>query len=265
MWGLLLVLLLLTAPVQAAPGRHARQIQILQAAVKHQPARALRYRFVLAGDNRDGNAVFMQILRHASTYKPAFMLHSGDFVPLGRKAEYRQLLALLDQVRFPVFLAMGNHDAYQGGERWYRTFLGSPDDYFDYGPDRFVLLNNAAGQLTSQQLQWLDRILSAPRRHRFVVMHYPPQSLIWFHAFAQGAAELRKIVIKHRVQAVLMGHMHIYDSYTDEGVRWIVSGGAGAPLYRMPLYFSAEGGAFPHFVAFDVTPRGVQETVVRLR
>ncbi len=260
-----MALLLLTPTAQATPGRHARQIQTLQTTVKQQPAKALRYRFVLAGDNRDGNTVFQQILTQASAHQPAFMLHSGDFVPLGRKAEYHQLLTLLDQARFPVFLAMGNHDAYQGGERWYRTFLGSPDDYFDYGPDRFVLLNNAEGQLTAAQLQWLDRILSAPRRYRFVVMHHPPRSLIWFHAFAQGAAELRKIVIKHRVQAVLMGHMHIYDSYTDQGVRWIVSGGAGAPLYRMPLYFSAEGGAYPHFVVFEVTPRGVRESVVRLR
>lgn len=249
---------------QSRPLRHERQVQALQKGLQAQKHKALTYRFIVAGDNRDGNHVLRRLLQRAADFQPTLMLHSGDFVPLGRRDEYLELLQLLDQAPFPVFLALGNHDAWQGGDRWYRQWIGSPDSYFDYGPDRFVLLDNSGAQLRPAQLKWLDQVLAVPRRYRFVVMHYPPRNLIWFHAFSEGADELRRIVSRRHVNYVFMGHLHIYDQLILEGVRWLVSGGAGAPLYRMPLYFSPQGGAYPHFVMMEVSPSGLREQIIRL-
>lgn len=87
--------------------RHERQIQRLQ----QQQSKQLAYRFVVAGDNRDGNTVLRRLLRRAVDFHPVLMLHSGDFVALGQRHEYLQLFHILDQAPFPVFLALGNHDA----------------------------------------------------------------------------------------------------------------------------------------------------------
>lgn len=61
-----------------------------------------------------------------------------------------------------------------------------------------------------------------------------------------------------------MGHLHIYDKLTLNGVHWLISGGAGAPLYPMPLYFSPQGGTYLHFVVIEVGPSGLREQIVRL-
>lgn len=222
------------------------------------------YRFVVAGDNRDGDAVLLKIFKRAQPFQPRFMLHSGDFVPAGRKSEYLAFLNLLKQASFPVLPAIGNHEIYNQGRRWFTAFFGPSDFVLDYGPDRFVWLDNAEKHVSQAQLKWLNQVLSIKKRYKFVVMHHPPQNIFWFYAFNEGSEALIKIVEKHKVNYVFMGHIHIYDKMESEGVKWLISGGAGAPLYRMPLYFSPEGGAFPHFVLIEVSPKGVSDKVIRL-
>jgi len=242
-------------------GRHQQGVVRLNHQLKKQKQPGSSYRFVVAGDNRDGNRILAQILQQAAKEHPDFMLHSGDFVALGQKQEYLNLLKLLDRAPFPIFAAMGNHEIYQGGEKWYRSYFGNPDFYFDVGPDRFVILNNANAALKPEQIQWLDQVLQRPRRYKFLLMHYPPQNLIWFYAFSEGANRLREVVTRHHVNYVFMGHIHIYDQLIQDGVHWLISGGAGAPLYRMPLYYSPQGGAYSHYVVMDISPEGIRETL----
>jgi 3',5'-cyclic-AMP phosphodiesterase len=253
-----LFLLGLSAELQAQPLNIYNRNQL------QKQSQTQSYTFVVSGDNRDGNSVLRKILKRAQDYQPRFMLHTGDFVPHGRKQEYLAFLKILQTASFPVLVAIGNHDALEQGRKWYKQFLGPQDFVFDYGPDRFVLLDNASKSLSKTQLAWLDRVLSEPKRYRFVVMHHPPQNLIWFYAFSEGAPELIKIIEKHHVNFVFMGHVHVYDKMISEGVQWVITGGAGAPLYRMPLYYSAQGGAYSHFLLMQVSPKGISEKIIKI-
>lgn len=220
------------------------------------------YSFVITGDNRDGDGVLKQILKQAAYYQPRFMIHTGDFVSQGYQREYLGFLSLLRRAAFPVLLAAGNHEIYNGGRKWFQRYIGPERFAFSYGPDRYIFLDNADGELRSDQLAWLENELQQSARYRFVVAHMPPRNLYWFHAFSTGAKEMMKLVERYKANYVLLGHMHIYDKMQHNGVNYVISGGAGGPLYRMPFYFSPEGGAYYHFVLLQISDRGIKERVV---
>lgn len=220
------------------------------------------YSIVITGDNRNGDGVLKQILSQAAYYQPRFMIHTGDFVAQGYQREYLGFLSLLRQAAFPVLLAAGNHEIYNGGRQWFQRYIGPERFAFAYGPDRYIFIDNADGELRADQLTWLEQQLQQPARYRIVVAHMPPRNLYWFHAFSTGAKEMMKLVERYKANYVLLGHMHIYDKMQHNGVNYLISGGAGGPLYRMPFYFSAEGGAYYHFVLLQLSDRGIKERIV---
>ena len=75
---------------------------------------------------------------------------------------------------------------------------------------------------------------------------------------------MMRLVELYKANYVFMGHVHIYDKMINRGVNYLISGGAGAPLFRMPLYFHEEGGAFNHFVLIQVSNQGIKEQIVPL-
>lgn len=252
-------------PVTAAPLNHppfnTTSLQRLRA-----KAKARTYRFVVTGDNREGNTVFRKILNQAQHYQPDFMLHSGDFVPRGSYLEYQQFSNILYGVPFPLLFALGNHEIYNPqGRKWFQQFMSRQTYFaFDIGPDRFIVADNANGDLSPGQLRWLEVQLQLRRRYKFVVMHMPPRNVIWFHAFGgPGAIRLLQLVEKYQVNYAFFGHIHIYDEMISNGVHYVVSGGAGAPMFQMPLYISPQGGAFPHFLVMDVSDKGIRQQLVK--
>lgn len=252
----------LLPPAQAADQRlNPQAIQRLQ---QHKSDKN-SYRFVVTGDNRDGDSIFLRILREAAQHQPRFMLHTGDFVSTGTYSQYQRFIGYLRPNPYPVLPVVGNHEVYQGGRKWYNQFFGPSYFAFTYGPDHYIFVDNADAKVSPGQLQWLEQQLQQKHRYTFVVMHMPPRNIIWFHAFGDGARPLMNLVEKYRANYVLMGHIHIYDKMVSNGVNYIVSGGAGAPLYRMPLYISPEGGAFSHYLLMHVSPEGIREEVVPLR
>lgn len=253
----------LPLPAQAE-SLNAAAIQKMHAQLqKGEQARS--YSFVVTGDNREGDGIFEQILQQAAYYRPRFMLHTGDFVASGQYRQYLGFMRYVQRAAFPVITALGNHDIIAQGRKWYQRYFGLSYFAFTYGPDRFMVLDNANGSLSDGQLHWLEGELKKPARYRFIAMHMPPQNIIWFHAFDQGARKLMTLASKYHVNYVFAGHIHVYDRMEYQGVVYIVSGSAGAPMYRMPLYIDPEGGAFYHFVLMQVSDAGIKEQIVHLK
>jgi hypothetical protein len=73
------------------------------------------------------------------------------------------------------------------------------------------------------------------------------------------------VLRRHRVDLVISGHDHAYERGDDEGLRYVVSGGGGAPLYRrrderaMTRSFASEH----HYVRVDVEREQVRFTTLR--
>lgn len=258
-WLALVFLLSTTRPALA----DARMVpQALARLKSHRQTQ--NYSFVVTGDNRDGDAIYVRILQQAAFYQPRFMLHTGDFVASGGQQQYRNFLAYSRQAAFPVLPVLGNHDVVGQGRRWYKNDVGPEEFSFQYGPDRFIFVDNSAYQVKPAQIKRLAAELRKPARYRFVVMHMPPSNMIWFHAFSEGARDVMKVLETHKANYVFLGHIHIFDKMTNNGVHYVVSGGAGAPLIRMPLYFSDRGGAYYHFVLMQVSGSGIKERVVTI-
>jgi hypothetical protein len=92
-------------------------------------------------------------------------------------------------------------------------------------------------------------------------MHIPPRTERWNtnHFFSRGAEELQKILANRKIPMAFFGHEHLYDEDLIGGVRYIITGGAGAPLYNPGF-----GEASYHFIVVKVKGNQASAEVVRL-
>lgn len=215
--------------------------------------------FVVLGDSRGNDEVFIKCLLSAARYQPLFIIHTGDAVSTGRQDQFLHFLALLQKTlpNVPVFVAAGNHeltnrDKSEKGKELFQQLIG-PLDYVLDLPEinaRFIVLDNSSHALASNQIDYLKRQLSTDNRLKFVFMHIPPQTRKWIdsHAFTMGADAFLKSLSGQNVAGVFYGHYHLYDEDTISGTRHIITGGGGAPLSR--LYF---GDPSYHFVVVTLS------------
>src|SRR5215472_12729855 len=102
---------------------------------------------------------------------------------------------------------------------------------------------------------------------RIAVVHHGP-----FSAGHHGGnprllrPHVPELLVAHHVDLLLCGHDHIYERGDALGLRYIVSGGGGAPLYTdiTPLPSTRKAEAAYHTVLFAVTPDEVKLTATRL-
>jgi predicted MPP superfamily phosphohydrolase len=208
------------------------------------------FTFVVYGDSRNGIEQHRRVVDRVTQEVPDFVVGTGDMVDEGfREDQWQQFFdvetrLLRDNVYFP---ALGNHDR-QGRGRTadtYRAYFSVPENggdteryyAFTYASARFLVMDsNAYSFALTDQTAWLERELIAARqdpnvRHIFVVMHHPPFSI----SLHGGNIDLRDrwtpLFEKYQVSAVFSGHDHVYERAEHAGIRYFVSGGAGAPLY----------------------------------
>jgi len=177
--------------------------------------------------------------------------------------EFQDFLKFLEQQADYNFLpVIGNHDiGHQKKEFMY--IFGKLDYSFDYGGCRFVILDNAGGTLTKQQLSWADDKLKKARSLRkFVFLHKPPKTIgKWaWHSFGKGSNKFVNLMKKRQVDEVFMGHIHAYSTEVRDGVNYTVAGGGGASPHKR---FGPAGNAH-HYVVVDINKDGIQQRVVRL-
>lgn len=257
------------ARLDKADARVSNQVSEAMAALASRPRPGDapdRFDFVVIGDSRGGLDVLRRQMAEIDKLDPAFVIYTGDLVGEGTEQEYRDGVAALKVARAPVFPAVGNHERRNGGIKWYYDLFGKELDYsFDYGNWRFVALDNSLGGLAADQLSWLQVKLHTPLR-KIVFAHMPPPLGIWrVHPFKGNYKAYLATVESAGVDACLYGHIHIFDKAEHNGVRHYVSGGGGAPLYRLPVFNSREGGAFYNYVVGHVTPEGVSFEVRKTR
>ena len=70
------------------------------------------YTFVVMGDSRDNDKIFIKCLLAAARHHPLFILHTGDAVSTGSEEQFVHFLGILQQTLpdMPVFIAAGNHE-----------------------------------------------------------------------------------------------------------------------------------------------------------
>jgi predicted phosphodiesterase len=261
-WALLILVCLLPATAGAWPVKPARELT-RRAIASLPPAPADgAFRFVVMGDNRGNMEVLRQLVVDANRQRPAFMINTGDLVADGKLREYLRFLAVIRQSHSPYFTVLGNHDVGKNGLMIYHQLFGPENYAFDYAGCRFIALDNSRSLFPEERLQWLEQQLDTPLR-KFVFLHKPPAIGKWGQAFEaspwrENADRFMELVGRRKVDRVFVGHIHTYGEREINGVRYVLTGGAGAPLDPSPR-------AYFHYVLVTVSPAGVQDRVIRLR
>ena len=216
------------------------------------PTDARAFKFVLYGDSRSDPASHAAVVRQILATPSDFLVHTGDMVAMGdEEDDWKGLFDIENSLLRDrcVFASIGNHelagDKGVGAATFLRYFASAdeggkerPQLYGSvrWGNTRFFLLN-AMDDWSGEEKAWLkeelDRALNEQGLvHRFAVLHHGPHS-----SGPHGGNDrlldngVMPIFTAGKVDLVLAGHDHAYERGAGEGLKYIVSGGAGAPLY----------------------------------
>lgn len=243
------------------------------------------FRFSLYGDNRTDDSAHGAVVRAMVPVATEFLVHTGDFVEDGGSARQWQTFFDLEAPLLRercLFSAVGNHELVDGaGTFWIRyfgptdpppTLSGKPalpehlNGTFRWGNTRFFLLNGGVGYRKTADQAWLDKALADADVEpglvwRVAVVHFGPWSSgphgnnPRFHE-----ASLPDLLRQHKVDAIFSGHDHIYERGFADGLAYVVSGGGGAPTYKVKktLPTTTKIESVRHFVEFTVTPEAMQ-------
>ncbi|MEO7329504.1 MAG: metallophosphoesterase [Minicystis sp.] len=238
------------------------------------PAENRPFRFQIYGDSRNDGASHAAVVRAMLAQPADFLVNTGDMVHSGIEpgdwAEFFTIEKDLIRDRC-VFAAVGNHEIYKGdaagGVAFLRYFAmieegrDRPRLYssFRWSNTRFFLLN-AMDTWTGEERDWLrselDHALGEPGlQHRIAVLHHGP--------FSSGPHGPNKAFIdndivgmmrERRVDLVVSGHDHVYERGESVGLKYLISGGAGAPLYERKIQA-------PHTLSFESVHHFVEVTI----
>ena len=262
----------------AAPFKTALQLRGLSS----RPRRAGEtFSFAVVGDAEPGRfwifrklfnkpGVFRKLMGLVAAQDVDFSIQLGDMVSRGTESNYRRFFTTLRELALPkpYLTVIGNHDRRRphgiSDNRFYRALFGPSDYYFDRGGFRFVVVDNSAQRLGPEQLAWLDRTLDTTLQ-TLVFAHIPPAELSawtdyrWLKGiggFKEGSREFTEIVSRRGVSRVYVGHIHAFSTLAYRGVRYVLTGGGGSPLFP-----SAVTARFHHFLTVEAGPGGLRETV----
>ncbi|MGE5190481.1 MAG: metallophosphoesterase family protein [Gemmatimonadota bacterium] len=211
---------------------------------------AFAWSFGVVGDTRnDRHGVFPRILAAVANSDMEFLIHTGDLEDRGGPASWETFRRRAAGFRKPLHVAIGNHEVKGATAEQFARFFGlaGPSYSFTHRNACFVVLDNARGRFPPGTLDWLDRELSRhPKRkggirYLVVAMHAPPRTdSITPHGmdkrYGDQSGKLLAILSRHRVDLVLCGHEHMHQVEDWNGIKVIVSGGGGAPMFPFQRY-----------------------------
>jgi predicted phosphodiesterase len=238
--------------------------------------------FVLYGDDRTDHAAHEAVVRAMQVEAPDFLVHTGDFVQQGGVPEYWQQFFEVERGLLAdhcVFACVGNHELFEDpAAAHYEQYFGPSSGQdaklygtFRWGNARFFLLN-AFESWTGDERSWLEGALKAADTEaglgwRVAVIHQGPWS-----AGPHGdnkallAAHVDDLLLAHHVDLVLAGHDHIYERGEAKGLKYVISGGGGAPLYTelSPQPSTRKVESAYHYVVFQLAAERVSLTAKRV-
>ena len=210
------------------------------------------FRFVLYGDTRSDHRAHAATMRAIRREGADFVVHTGDLVGDGRRENHWQKFFEIegDVLRNAVWVpVVGNHEIRRPsrvGIENFRHYVhvdeDSPRPELDYslryGNVRMILANAFDDWSSPRMRAWLEDQLTRARAEGpddfvLVVLHWGMHS-----SGPHGengslrAAGIADLFRRHRVDLVVAGHDHIYERGEDRGLRYMVTGGSGAPLYK---------------------------------
>jgi acid phosphatase type 7 len=248
------------------------------------------FTFFVYGDNRTDDEAHARVVK-AMLDDPSgqFLVHTGDFVGKGSsKADWASFFRIEKGLlgKLPIFSCVGNHELWSnGGIEYAKYFAPTLSKQLAANGDetkallrssvrwnntQFLFLN-AMTKFGTEEKEWVQRELAKVAGdsrilHRFVVLHHGP-----FSSGPHGSnkpfldAGMIDVLVNGKVDLVLSGHDHLYERGFARGLRYVVSGGGGAPTY--PVEGHAEGSrraeSARHYVRVRVDGANINLRTIR--
>jgi hypothetical protein len=239
--------------------------------------------FLLYGDDRTDPAAHASVVRAMRHVASDFIVNTGDLVEDGANAQdwqsFFDIEAPLLRDR-PLFVSIGNHELKddQAGANFARyvgfldeSGIARPYGTARVGRTRFFFLNGMHDWMAGSEREWLEHALTQADTEvglvwRLAVVHHGPWSVGPHGPNARlNAAGVPRLLAAHKIDLLLSGHDHIYERGDAGTMKYIVSGGGGAPLYDIegtdPTERRAESTY--HFVAVTVSPDAIRAVATR--
>lgn len=156
-----------------------------------------------------------------------FVLHAGDLTDWGLRAEFERQRDILERLRVPYAVLLGNHDCLATGFAVFRKIFGEPDFAFTAGGVRFVCLNTNALEFDYRGVPNYGfveaELASYPDGcdRTIAVMHASPASE---QLEGEPARRLHELLCRFpALQVCVHGHGHSYEigEPFGDGVRYV--------------------------------------------
>jgi 3',5'-cyclic AMP phosphodiesterase CpdA len=234
------------------------------------------FRFLAYGDNRSDAAAHAAVVKAMQAAPGDFLVHTGDFVEDGGQPDdwrrFFDIEAPLLRERC-LYSAVGNHELTDGAGIAYARYFGATDppsptrlvpEHLNgttrWANARFFFLNSMVPLSRGVDRRWLEKALEDADAEpglvwRILVTHHGPWS-----SGPHGnnttllSAEVPALLRAHNVDLIFAGHDHIYERGINGDLPYVVTGGGGAPLYRV-------SSALPSARKIESTRHFVQVTV----
>jgi len=243
------------------------------------------YRVAIAGDSRGAYETWGDLLAQAEAHDPDIFLFSGDMVDLGvNQSEWDAWFDAAGDLwtRKLIVPAHGNHE-FLATNYFAQFSLPNNEEWFSlqWGDLLLVSLNDTvrdADFTGVDQVAFMNEVFGeSDARWRWAMHHRAIYSTCTTHGSNEGLrAEWEPVFDRHGLQFVTAGHNHIYERSVPirggqevapaDGTTYVVSGGAGAPLYTRhdDLWFGNVVEPIEHYVIVDVSPAGAEAVVYDL-
>lgn len=247
------------------------------------------FRFLAYGDNRSDDAAHAAVVKAMQAAPGDFLVHTGDFVEDGASPDdwkrFFEIESPLLRERC-LYSAVGNHELTDGAGIAYARYFGPTDppsptarlapEHLNgttrWGNARFFFLNSMVPMNGGVDRRWLEKALSDADAEpglvwRVLVVHHG----LWSSGPHGNnklmlSADVPALLRSHKIDLVFAGHDHIYERGANDGLPYVVTGGGGAPTYRVrtALPFSKKVESTRHFVQVAVDAEALHLKAIRL-
>ncbi len=201
------------------------------------------YHIVVFGDNRPRDTssitlprVFYEVLNYTEEISPYAVIGTGDHVGEGTKGQIEALREAFEgRSIWNVWLGLGNHDVIKRNLELWEHVIAPSHYMIDSIPGwRIVFLDDERGDAAYWRSQLENATLGLDGRRLILVLHKPYRPNMNYN-LDYGRARIMKEFLDDnagKIALVLQGHWHGYAQEYYRNITWIITGGAGAPLYK---------------------------------
>ncbi|HEX5659980.1 MAG TPA: metallophosphoesterase [Polyangiales bacterium] len=218
------------------------------------------YAFAVLSDVQDAIGRVQDIYRRMNADPELqFVVSTGDLVETGTRSQLVHFQDELAGLNIPLFSTVGNHEMGAPPSHWHSLF-GPFNVNFVHRGVTFSLVDSGNATIDPSMYGRLDDWLDAAEDGTHIVLtHVPPLDPAGLRGGAfrsrKEAAKLVQKLGRGRVDALFLGHIHSYYSFSVADVPTYISGGGGAIQERFD-------GIERHYLKVRASARGIEDVAI---